>query len=265
MGSLVFWEGILAIILGLAWGSFLNVVIYRLDDLKSIIKTPSHCPKCKARIKWYDNIPLFSFLLLWGKCRSCRKPISWQYPLVEAITALLFALVWLKFNVSWESLLLILIFSALLVNFVYDLKNLLVVEEFVWLALILVVGWWLVLIFEGKLSLDLNLVKNLGGAVLLGGGLLAFLVLVGRGKWMGTGDIKFGIILGLLLGMPKAVVALFLAFVLGSVVGLLLVALKRKTMKDPLPFAPFLILGTFLGFFWGEKLIEWYMRITFLR
>lgn len=242
-------------ILGLAIGSFLNVVIFRMDELRTILYDRSHCPSCKKILNWYDLIPFLSFVMLRAKCRYCGKGISYQYPTVELCIGLLFVFLFLFFGISWALVVYLIIFCILAVVFVYDLKTQTVPEIFVWIALVLsaAFGWY----FGHFTFVEMIL----GG--LVSGGFLAILVLVSREKWMGAGDIKIGLILGFLLGYPNALFAMFTAFVLGSVVGLLYVflknkSLKREYLKESLPFAPFLILAALIGLTYGTAIISWY-------
>jgi len=242
---------IIVFLLGLAVGSFLNVVILRIDDLKSILNTRSKCPHCKETLKWYDLLPFISFVLLKGKCRYCSKTISWQYPLVELGVAALFVLLYFQFQLSWALVFYALVFTILTVVFAYDLKYQLVPDEFVWLVLIIILaGSW----YFGGFGL-LNMV--LGG--LIGGGVIAFLVLISKEKWMGAGDIKIAIALGALVGYPQAPLLLFLAFVIGSFFGIGLIIFQKKGLKDSLPFAPFLIFSALITLFFGNMLIYWYL------
>ena len=242
---------ILFFILGLVIGSFLNVVILRMDDLRSILNSRSHCQNCKKILKWYDLIPFLSFVLLRARCRYCGKNISWQYPIVELSTAVVFAILFFAFGLSLATFFYIIVFSLLIVVFVHDLKTQMTPEAFVWIALILsALGGW----YFGNFSF-LNMIY--GG--LIGGGVLAFLVLISKEKWMGSGDIKIGLILGLLTGYPVAILGIFLAFLLGSVVGLIYMKIAHKTIKDALPFAPFLVSATFISILFGNLIINWYL------
>ena len=242
---------IIVFLVGLSVGSFLNVVIYRIDDLRSILKTRSKCLHCQEEIKWYDLAPLVSFILLRGRCRNCGKEISWQYPLVELSVASLFLLFYLQYQMSWTLVYFCLIFAILTVIFVYDLKTQTIPDEFVWAALLVILaGAWY---FTGS-----GLFNMLIGG-LIGGGVIILLVLMSKEKWMGAGDIKIGLALGALVGYPKALLLLFLAFVLGSLFGLFLIALNKKGLKDTLPFAPFLISSALITLYFGDILIYWYL------
>lgn len=252
-----FFNLIIVIVVGLAIGSLLNVVILRFDDLKSIINTRSHCPSCKRVLSWYELIPFFSYIALFGKCRTCKKTISIQYPLVETGTAIIFGLLYLQFQFKPEFFVLALITCFFVIIFVYDILHYLIADILVWITIGIWIIWLLIsyFIMHSEFSLILN---SLYGGLALGG-LLALLVVVSREKWMGAGDIKLGFILGAIMGWPNVLVGCFAAFTLGSIVGLILLAQKKKTMKDQVPFAPFLISGMFIALFLGTKIVDWYL------
>lgn len=251
-----YYNQILFFVIGLAVGSFLNVIILRIDELKTVLYDRSHCPKCKKTIAWYDLIPFLSFMLLRGRCRYCGKSISWQYPLVELGTGIVFWLLAINFGISASLIYLLILFAILIIVFVYDLREQMVPEVFVWIAfaLALVGGSY----FGGFTILE----SIIGGA--FAGGFLWLLVLFSKERWMGAGDIKIGFILGFLCGYPSALFALFCAFFLGSVVGIIYLLITRKTinrngLRQSLPFAPFLITSTLIFVLWGEKIINWYL------
>jgi prepilin signal peptidase PulO-like enzyme (type II secretory pathway) len=244
---------------GLFVGSFLNVVILRLgkSDFKEIWMGRSRCPKCKKTLKWFELIPVLSFILQGGKCRYCKKPISLQYPLVEFSTGLLFALIFLKFGNTLNSYFLIFISCLLIILFVYDLKTQMIPDIIAYIAI------GLALVYSLTLSLLYSLTPWWSPflAAIVAGGFFAILVLVSKEKWMGQGDIKLGALMGLLLGYPNVFVGLFLAFVLGALVSLVLIALKKKTLKSQIPFGPFLITAIFVTIFYGEAILNWYLGI----
>jgi leader peptidase (prepilin peptidase)/N-methyltransferase len=250
-GKIMTVELAITFILGLIIGSFLNVVIFRIDNLQTILLTRSKCPNCGKQLQWFDLVPLLSFIMLKGKCRYCQKPISVQYPIVELGTAIMVSSLFLHFGLGLAFFYYSLIFCILAVVLVYDFYKQLVPEEFVWAALILtiILSWYIGGLGIGNMFL--------GG--LVGGGFPALLVMLSKEKWMGAGDIKIGLILGMLLGYPVAIFGLFLAFVLGSVVGIAFIAKSKKTLKDSLPFTPFLIAATFLGLIYGNLIVNWYL------
>ncbi len=242
---------ILIFIIGLSIGSFLNVVIFRIDNIRTILNDRSHCPHCKKTLTWKDLVPFVSFMLLRGKCRYCDESISWQYPAVELSTALVFVILFSLFGMSWGLLFYAVIFSLLIVIFVYDLMHELIPEEIVWIALVLaLVGAWY---FGGFGVFDMLL----GG--LICGGIPAVLVFVSKEKWMGAGDVKLGFLLGALVGYPQAVFLLFASFIFGSIAGIILMSTKKKGIKDSVPFAPFLIMAGLVTLIWGNYFIDWYL------
>ncbi|MBM2820414.1 MAG: peptidase protein, leader peptidase (prepilin peptidase) [Candidatus Berkelbacteria bacterium] len=250
----------MVVIFGLAVGSFLNVIILRFDELKTIWKVRSHCLKCKKEIRWYDLIPFLSYFVLGAKCRYCKKPISYQYPIVEGLTALLFACIYYHYGLTWQALLLAIIASILVVISIYDMLHYEVPDILSYLGILFALGFVFVKLYSAS-SLNWESIIPYGYAILAAGGFLGFLVIISKEKWMGAGDILLGILMGILLGMPNVLTALFVAFISGSLIGLILIAGRKKTIKDAVPFGPFLVLGTLVALFWGEKLINYYFGI----
>ena len=248
---------IISVIFGLIIGSFLNVIILRFDDLKSVISTRSHCMHCKKEIAWYDLFPFFSYVVLSGKCRHCKASISLQYPLVEVGTAVLFGLLFWQFGLTLQFGFLLAITAILVIVFTYDILHYLIADMLIWLA----IGLWAVYLALSYFFLNTSsfvLLNSLYGGLILGG-FLALLVVVSREKWMGAGDIKLGFLLGAIMMWPSVLVGLFATFMIGSIVGLILIGIKEKKMKDMIPFAPFMITGAYLALFLGQKIINWYM------
>lgn len=237
---------------GLIIGSFLNVVLVRTEKGESL-GGRSRCPHCRALIHWYDNIPLLSFLLLRGKCRACREPIAWQYPLVELGTGVLFALAGaLVFEpldpLSWLTVLWwCFLFAILILIVVYDLRHMEIPLVFLLSGIgggaVYVVVQTLLQPMIGFWSLPLAQAL-LGGA--LASSLFVVLVLVSRERWMGAGDAWLAFLSGLALGPALIFFLLTLAFGLGAMVALTLLALGRKDLSSRVPFAPYLSLATIL-------------------
>jgi prepilin signal peptidase PulO-like enzyme (type II secretory pathway) len=241
-------------IFGLIIGSFLNVVICRLNLAESLLGQ-SHCPKCQKLIRWYDNIPLLSFLLLNAQCRDCREKISWQYPLVELAAGIIFAAVaWVFLGkgslTNWLEVIFYLgFFSALLVIFVFDWKHLEIPMPVLWLALAWTLVFYLALDWinflpGGDIFSSRIFSGNLAG--LLAFGFFFTLALGSREKWMGMGDAYLALLVGLGLGLERILPALILAFLLGSLVGIILIIAKKKTLKSQIPFGPFLASGALI-------------------
>ncbi|MBI1971500.1 MAG: prepilin peptidase [Candidatus Wildermuthbacteria bacterium] len=245
-------------VFGLAVGSFLNSVIWRLEKGESFFYGRSYCPHCRHTLSWRDLIPVLSFVLLRGRCRYCSKPISLQYPLVELATGILFVLVfrYLNFDIA-NVIYLLTIVSILITIFVYDLKHFIIPDQLVYPAIAVSGIWYLVSSIQDTRYEILDTAYSALGAVFF----LA-VYLVSRGRWLGFGDVKLALLMGLFLGWPNVLVALFAAVVLGAVAGLALIALKEKTMKSEIPFGPFLVAGTFVALFFGKALVNWYLTLV---
>lgn len=240
---------------------------------ESIVFDGSKCPKCKKKIKWYDNIPLISFVLLNLKCRNCKQRISWQYPLVEFFCGIIFVLVGKYFFVledvsTWaETIYYLIIASILLAIFVYDLLYMEIPIILIWIGVILALGFNFYLSFDFRNFVDLNfweikILSSLAGAFLAW--IFFFSLSYGsKGKWMGMGDAYVAILLGLVLGLPNIFYALVIGFMLGAILGLALVLKKKKNMKSQLPLAPFLIAGTYTMIFWGEEIVDWHLSLFY--
>lgn len=252
---------IVVAVFGLIIGSFLNVVIMRLDGIKSIVALPSHCPHCQRKLSWFELIPVFSYIILVGKCRTCKQKISLQYPIVEIMTAIIFSLMYWQFGLSVTSGVLMLISAILIVVFVYDLIHSMIADWLVWLGLSV---WAIYLILDlavGWHFPPLLYFSALGGGIL--GGFIWLLVWISKETWMGAGDIKLGFLLGAIAGWPNALMLTLIAFIMGGAIGLILIALRRKGMKDQVPFAPFLITALWITLFWGTVISNWYIGSLF--
>lgn len=240
---------------GLIIGSFLNVVIFRLNTSKSL-GGRSACMICAKKLNWHELIPIFSFLALRGRCSSCKSKISTQYPLVELMSGILFALLFWKFQgVFWANTLVFsltyayysLVFSVLLVISVYDFKHKIIPDSLsLFVGILAFVGLFLFDSFKFSLHIP-NVWQFLAGPIIATP--FALLWLISSGGWMGFGDAKLSIGLGWLLGLPFVFFGFVLSFWSGAILGMLLIALTKKyRIKSELPFAPFLVLGTFLAF-----------------
>ena len=265
---------ILIFILGISVGSFLNVVICRLKTKETILFNRSYCPKCRAVLKWYDLIPVLSFLLQKGRCRYCNAKISWQYPIVEISTGLLFLLIvqnYVILSVSEGSYAIIttrffaslrmtdflnliyyfIIVSFLIIIFVYDLKHYIIPDRIIYPGIIISL---LYLLAAAAAAYD-SLFSYFLSAFIASGFFLA-LVLVSEGKWMGLGDVKLSFLMGLILGWPNILFALFLSFLSGAVIGIGLIIFGKKGFKSQIPFGPFLAGSTILVMFYSLYLID---------
>lgn len=251
-----------ALALGAIIGSFLNVVIFRFPAGESIVFPGSKCPRCQTPIKAYDNIPVFSWLILRGRCRACREPISPLYPIIELANALFYVAIFLHTGVAWSFIPLAAIVSMTIVLVFIDLDIQILpdVVDLPGIAVGLVIGW-MALGSKTELMLASSLRDSLLGA-LLGAGLLWGIALVYRGirgvDGMGLGDVKMLAMIGAVAGWAPIIPLLFLASILGAVVGLTFGALKRGGMQLALPFGVFLGIATLVVMFFGNTLLEWY-------
>ena len=236
--------------LGTIVGSFLNVCIYRLPEKKSIISPGSHCPHCHTPIKWYDNIPLLSFIFLKGRCRYCQKPISWQYPLVEFITGFFTFLIYYCYGFSATGIIYLFFIYALIVISFIDLKWQIIPD------VISIPG-----IFCGLLASFLlpylSFKEALYGA-LLGGGILFIVAygyyLIKKKEGMGGGDVKLLAMIGAFLGWKAVPFVLFSASITGSMIGIFWILFYGKDRNFPIPFAPFLALSAIWVVFFPKSI-----------
>jgi len=232
---------------GLCVGSFLNVLIYRLPRSLPITGR-SFCPNCKKKISWYNNVPLLSFFLLRGRCRFCHLPISLQYPLVEFLTGVL--TVFLSFTLRDNILQLVyyLVISYLLiVIFVSDWRYQIIPDQIIYFG----IGVSLLKLVIAKEQYGDFIFSGLGAAVFL------FLIhLFTRGRGMGLGDVKFAFLMGLILGFPKIILALYLAFLTGAFLGAILILTGFKRFGERVPFGPFLGSATFISLVFGDKILR---------
>ncbi|MEK7644425.1 MAG: prepilin peptidase [Patescibacteria group bacterium] len=249
---------LLFFVLGASFGSFLNAMEWRLGQAVSL-GGRSLCPQCRKKIKWYDNIPILSFLILRGRCRFCGGRISWQYPAVELLIALGWTaiVVYATPEMGLPNLLITayqcFIFWIFAFIFIFDLKYGEVLDSFTLIPAVLSVllsiafGW--------------NSWQNILVAMAIGGGFFAVQYFISKGKWIGGGDIRIGILMGAILGWPNILAALILAYVGGAIVSLGFLAVKKKTLSDSTPFGTYLSVATILIFFAGDGLVNWYLSL----
>lgn len=244
-------------VFGLIIGSFLNAVLWRMREGMGL-GGRSMCPLCRGKIAWYDNIPLFSFLVLGGKCRLCKGNISWRYPLVEGMTGVLFALLGSTFFVWWDvSSWVLTVFylvsaSILVLIFLSDLETMEIPNILLWVG----IGWALpmLLVLDTLHSVSNTSIWSLSLHSGVLAGLVAFLPLflmaaLSKEKWMGMGDGFLAFFLGLVVGWPSILLALVVAFGMGAFVGVMLIAFGKKGMQSQVPLGPFLILGALFMLF----------------
>ena len=226
---------IVTIIYGILIGSFLNVCIYRIPEKQSVVVGRSHCMSCGKQIKWYDLVPLVSFLVLRGKCRYCKAKLSWQYPAVEALNGILYGIIVLVNGFNITSILYCLATSALLALSIIDWRT-----------------------YEIP-PLDLPHWYNYVIGFVSVSGFLLLIFLVTKGRGIGFGDVKLMAAAGLLLGWKLIILSLGLGCVLGSIIHITLMYVKDKDRV--LAFGPYLSLGIFISMLYGEQIIEWYLHM----
>ncbi len=256
---------------GLMVGSFLNVCIWRIPAEEQVVRGRSHCRSCGKQIAGYDNIPLLSWVLLGGKCRRCKAPISWSYPAVELATGLLFAAVLYRFGWTNTALVYAVFGAALIVLSVIDLREMILPDEITLPGISLgVIASFFAPELHGAVARWPGLWASVTGAVagagvmyLIGAaGTLLFkrkLKAIGEEEAMGFGDVKLMAMVGAVIGLWKALlVSLILAPMSGAVIGL---AIKARTKQEIIPFGPFLAAGTIVAIFFGDGIIHWYRNL----
>ena len=246
-------EAALIVVFGLIIGSFLNVVIHRLPLRQEIVFTPSHCPRCNAAIPFYLNVPLLSYAILLGRCRSCRAGISPQYPLVEALTGLSFWLAFQRYGLSPHAAACAVFLCLLIVLAAIDLKYMILPDELTLggAAVFLVYSF-----FNPEIGQLDAVLSGLGAALFFAALFYAYLKLR-KVEGLGFGDVKMALLLGLFLGVRRLVVAIFLASLTGLLAGIFFILFKKKNLKFALPFGPFLALGSYVALFCGDAVLAW--------
>jgi len=246
---------ILSTIIGLCVGSFLNVVIYRLPNNMSLAFPSSHCPKCGYTLKWYDNIPVLSYLMLGGKCRSCKEKISFRYTLVEILTCLLFIISVYVFNSNVLYMLLSFVVSSISILIMFiDIEHMIIFDRF---QIVLLVVGILSIFIDTTISWYSHLI---GFSISLGFFLIEIVCekLIKK-EVIGGGDIKFIAVSGLILGYERMILMLFISFVI-CLIYILIKRIKKVKLKE-FPFGPFLVLGLLISLFLGNCIISLYLSL----
>lgn len=234
-------------VLGLSVGSFLCVCIDRLPEGRSIVKPPSHCEACGYKLVFWDLIPIVSYLVLRGRCRSCKVKIPATVLIVEIITAVLFLLFWFYYGLTLDLLYALIYGSFFVIIFFVDLKHYLVLNKVIYPAIVIAL-----IIAAATQYSDIG-VPLYGG--LIGSGVLLIIAVVSRGG-MGIGDIKLGAFIGIIVGYPNAFVFLLVSIIIGGVFATGLVISKKKGRKESVPFAPFLVIGGIIAMLYGTEILD---------
>lgn len=255
-------------LIGLIIGSFLTALTDRWPKEIPLSQGRSKCPKCSAKIVWYDNIPLISYILLVGKCRSCNKKISLRYPLIEATTALLFVSAFVRFdyildNLFWlqnlpAALSLVVIFllvSILIAVFVIDLSYSYIPDRLTFWGIGTIL---IIFLLTNNQSVYIMLLNGLVTALFL-----LFLHLVTLGKGMGLGDVKLAVFIGSMFTYQLALLWMFLSFVIGSIVGIFMIAMRKAGLRQQIPFGPFLVTSALIVMFYGYQILDFVLPYMF--
>ncbi|HTO10519.1 MAG TPA: A24 family peptidase [Candidatus Binatia bacterium] len=243
------------VVAGLLIGSFLNVVIARVPEGRSLWSPGSACPGCGSAIAWYDNVPLVSFAALRGRCRACGVSIPWRYPIVEAVTSALFGAAALAFGATLHAVVAAVLLAALVAITMIDLERQIIPD-------VISLPGILTGVLANLVTGHVSWLESLIGIGVGGGVFLAIAVL---GSWMagqdamGGGDIKLAAMLGAFLGWKVLLLSLFFSAVGGGILAAALMGGGLRGRKDPLPFGPFLAAGGAIGLFWGERVVRWYL------
>ncbi len=255
---------IIIFLVGLCFGSFLNVIVYRLPGKISLVQPPSSCPVCKNTLGIVELIPLLGYLILRGRCRHCGVKISPRYPLVELGTGILFFLVFFYFGLTVNALFYLILLFLLLSIALIDLEHRIVPNTLV--AAGLAAGFLFYIPAAAALWFNLpswmvveRTIIDAATGFLAGGAVMLLIFIVSRGD-MGAGDLKLMVMIGLYVGLRGTAVVLLLSFFLGALVGLTFMAIGKLTRKDALPFAPYLSIATLIQVLWGEPIWSWYIN-----
>ena len=239
---------------GLVFGSFFNVVGLRIPKGKSIVRPPSHCTVCDRNLTFKDLVPVFSYVFLKGKCRGCGTKIHWVYPVMELVTGLLFVFAYYQLGFTLELVVAVLFVSLLVIITVSDIAYMLIPDKILLFFLIPLIvlrvfeplsPWW----------------DSIIGAV-VGFGVLFLIAVVSKGG-MGGGDIKLFFVIGLVLGWIPTLLTLFIASIIGTVIGIISLRLTKKGRKTPIPFGPSIAIAAIIAYFYGDMIVDWYVNLFF--
>lgn len=241
-------------IYGIVFGSFFNVVGLRVPKKESIVSPPSHCTSCDRKLGVLDLVPVFSYIFLKGKCRGCGSKISVIYPFMEFVTGVLFALSFYRLGFSAELIIAILFMSLLVIITVSDIAYMLIPDK--------VLLPFAVVLLGVRLFIPLELWWDSLLGALVGFGVLFLIAVVSKGG-MGGGDIKLFFVIGLVLGTANTLLTLFLAAIIGSIVGLIVLKRTGQGRKTPIPFGPSIAVAAVIAYFWGADIVGWYGNLFY--
>ena len=252
--------GVFIFIFGLLTGSFLNVIICRVPDGRSIVRPGSSCPSCGTRLKWTDLVPVASHIFLKGRCRYCGIRISSRYTLVELMTAVLSLLMFLRFGLTYEFFIYLALLYILLPCFFIDLEHMIIPNGLIITGLALIVPVLLLRLFVTESKITDNIFGGLAG-----GGILLLIYITGylvyKKEALGFGDVKLFFVIGLFLGLKSVIIAFLFSIFIGAAAGIIMMVLKKKEGRSEMPFGPFIVTGSVMAIFIGELVYNWYMGI----
>ncbi|WAA12837.1 prepilin peptidase [Fervidibacillus halotolerans] len=241
-------------VLGLIFGSFFNVVGIRLPKKESIVYPGSHCPHCNHPLRWYENIPVLSYVFLRGRCRVCREKISPIYPIMELVTGFLFTFSYFQIGWNVELILVLLFVSLLVIITVSDLYYMVIPNRILLIFFLLFVSFRILIPTEPFWDAYL--------AAFIGFTILYILAIISRGG-MGGGDIKLFATIGIVLGTKATLMTLFLSSLIGAIFGIIVILIKGYKKRMPIPFGPFIAIGALLSYFYTDSIIHWYLHLLF--
>jgi leader peptidase (prepilin peptidase)/N-methyltransferase len=256
---------IIVFVFGALIGSFLNVCIYRIPKEKSVVTPPSTCPSCGTGIKFYDNIPILSYIILRGRCRNCKAEFSARYPFVEFINAALYIAVLYSFGYAspWALLAYFFFVSTLMVIFFIDLDHQIIPNSITFPGMPIAVILGATILPDPFLRDNLLGFRDAAIGFLAGGGFFYLTAVFGRAilkkEAMGMGDVKMMAMVGGLLGWKAVILTTFMGSLLGSIIGVSLIMAKGREWGARIPFGPYLALGALVSLLWGEDILIWYL------
>ncbi|MEW6601474.1 MAG: prepilin peptidase [Nitrospirota bacterium] len=253
-------------IFGAIIGSFLNVCIYRLPRNESVVRPASRCTSCGSPIRFYDNVPILSYILLMGKCRNCKAKLSFRYPLIEFLNAVLYVLVLGRFGMDspWVLAFYFVFVSALTVIFFIDLDHQIIPDVITLPGILLAVAMGSTILPDPLSENGLLGLKGSLAGFAAGGGFFYLVAILGRAVFkkdaMGGGDIKMMAMVGGVLGWKGVLTTTFIGSLFGSLIGISLIILKGREWGSRIPFGPYLATGVLISIFWGRDILRWYFH-----
>ncbi|MEI3614925.1 prepilin peptidase [Pseudogracilibacillus sp. SO30301A] len=247
----IFWI-IMLFLFGIIFGSFFNVVGLRLPEKLPFHNDRSFCPVCKQQLKWYELIPIFSYIIQRGKCRNCSAKISSIYPIIEMLTGLLFAFSYAQIGFQLELITALLFISMLMIIFVSDISYMLIPNK---VLLFFLPFFILIRIISPLIPWYDAIIGPVAGF-----GLIALIIIVSQGG-MGAGDMKLFGVIGMVLGWKKVLLAFFIAAFLGAIIGGILMIVNKVKKKQPIPFGPYIVVGALVSYFYGEQILTFYLSL----